>query len=251
LTDEEPQEYTCPECGSAFPEGSEKCPDCGLVFDWSEETDYICPDCGATVHGEAGACPECGAQFVHDLKQDTGYAEERTIDAMLDAAVAETLVSPSREKLDLTPVDAEETSVGEGAQDADGGPAPEEGVPPAPAIGDSGTATESEEYEEIEIPAEGEEAAPSATPPKKRPRATARRYAGGFTKVGLVFVVLSGVALVLTIVALRWDAISSGSRYETIGTMQSMVIMAGIAGFMVSALLSVWDLLRGPRTAEQ
>lgn len=251
MTEEEPQEYTCPECGSAFPEGSEKCPECGLVFDWSEETDYICPDCGATVHGEAGECPECGAQFIHEHVEERGYGEPRTIDAMLDAAVAETLVSPSRDELDTAAEESAEAPVsgteGEPLEDQ----APEEGEPEESAAEGPEAAAAEGDYEEIEGPEGAGEAGEGPPPPTKRPKAGARRYAGGFTMVGIVFVVLSGVALVLTIVALRWDAISSGSKYETIGTMQSTVIMAGIAGFVVCALVSVWDLLRGTRATQQ
>jgi DNA-directed RNA polymerase subunit RPC12/RpoP len=171
LTEDEPQEYTCPECGSAFPEGSEKCPECGLVFDWSEETDYICPDCGATVHGEAGECPECGAQFVHEHTAERGYAEERTIDAMLDAAVAETLVTPIRDELDLAAGETAEAPVEESEDASLATQAPEAEEPSEPAGEGAGTAAEGEageEYEQIGGPAWAEEGAPGAPPPKMR-----------------------------------------------------------------------------------
>jgi NADH:ubiquinone oxidoreductase subunit H len=79
----------------------------------------------------------------------------------------------------------------------------------------------------------------------RSPRVAQKRYLGGFTLVGLVFVILAGVALVLTIIALRWDGISSGSKYEAIGSIQSLVILLGLVVFVFCAVASVYDLLRG------
>jgi hypothetical protein len=209
---------------------------------------------------------------VHEHAPEGGYPEERTIDAMLDAAVAETLVMPPREEPDVGSEQpaASEGEAGEspqGTSAAQGEPtdATDEAAQTSGAEGEvgeageaaeAGEAGEEEQYEEIPVSAKSEPREPRTPPSKRRPKPSAakpqaRRYAGGFTKVGLVFVILSGIALVLTIVALRWDSITHGSHYETIGTMQSMVIMMGIAGFVVCALVSVWDLLRGARAVEQ
>ncbi len=258
MAEEEPNEYTCPECGSAFMEGAESCPVCGTVFDWSEETDYVCPECGARVPHDSKSCPECGAQFVTE-----GEGHDRGIESMLEAAVAESIVTPKKDGASSggaeaatdagaapegTGAAATAAAVGEGAGKVPEPPAPEEAreAPPAPAKAATGRAREP--VEEAKGAKRSARAAEKAAPPTAPAR---RRYPGGFSWVGLLFIILAGVALALTVVALRWDAISSGSRYETIGAMQSMVIVAGIAGFIVCAFVSMWDLLRGPRPQEQ
>lgn len=258
MADEEPIEYTCPECGSAFVEGAESCPVCGTAFDWSEETDYVCPECGARVPHDSKSCPECDAQFVVDAG-----AHDKGIESMLEAAVAETIVTPKRDAVPSeweeavpdasdVPAASEETVPAALAVEGDEDKVPEVPAPeeprkaPEPAKATTDQARERvREAKGAKRPVEGAgEPAPQGASPK-------RRYPGGFSWVGLLFVILAGVALVLTVVALRWDAISSGSRYETIGSMQSMVIVAGIAGFILCAFVSMWDLLRGPRPIER
>lgn len=256
MAEEEPNEYTCPECGSAFVEGAESCPVCGTVFDWSEETDYVCPECGARVPHDSKSCPECGAQFVVE-----GEGTDRGIESMLEAAVAETIVTPKKDgassegeaAVPEAPAALEETGHAEEVVEGDegdvpGAPAPEEAreAPPAPAK--AATAQAREPVKEAKASRRGTEAAGKAAPPTASAR---RRYPGGFSWVGLLFIIMAGIALALTVVALRWDAISSGSKYETIGAMQSMVIVTGIAGFIVCAFVSMWDLLRGPRPQER
>ena len=258
MADEEPSEYTCPECGSAFVEGAESCPVCGTAFDWSEETDYVCPECGARVPHDSKSCPECDAQFVADVGP-----HDKGIESMLEAAVAETIVTPKR---DAAPSEWEEA-----APDAPGAPAaPEEAVTAAVAVeGDDGKvpdvpapeepdkapeiakATTGQARERVREAKGTKRPVVGAGEPVPQGASAKRRYPGGFSWVGLLFVILAGIALVLTVVALRWDAISSGSRYETIGSMQSMVIVAGIAGFIFCAFVSMWDLVRGPRPHER
>ncbi len=280
MTDEEPSEYTCPECGSAFTEGAERCPVCDTVFDWAEETDYVCPECGARVPHDSKSCPECGAVFVAE-----GEVHDKGIDAMLEAAVAETIVTPKRE---VPPSEWEEQSP-EGIAAPEGAESvapPEAGgaeVTPEPSAAVQGLAAPAEAgtkaHDERALPAKSAKPATPAKPAKPakpatpatsatpaKPAApvpegaspgakakvrTARRFPGGFTWVGLVFIILAGIALAMTVIALRWDTISSGSKYETIGAMQSMVIATGIAAFVVCAFVSMWDLLRGPRPADR
>ena len=254
MADDEPVEYTCPECGSAFAEGAESCPVCGTAFDWAEETDYVCPECGARVPLDSKSCPECGAQFVADVG-----GPDKGIDAMLEAAVAETIVTPKREE---PPSEWEEAAPGapakiEGPQSIEAPKSEADGTAPEPTVAAEERAPPAQDKAaEAAAPAHVEEEGPAqgARGPEAtfRPGAHAsRRYAGGFSWVGLLFVILAGIALALTVVALRWDAISSGSRYETIGAMQSMVIVVGIAAFVICAFVSMWDLLRGPRPAER
>jgi ribosomal protein L40E len=51
----------CGECGALIPEGSTKCPKCGVEF----ETDTVkCSSCGAWIPSDVKNCPECGVEFV-------------------------------------------------------------------------------------------------------------------------------------------------------------------------------------------
>ncbi|MEW5937748.1 MAG: CARDB domain-containing protein [Candidatus Thermoplasmatota archaeon] len=50
----------CGECGAFIPEGSVKCPKCGVEF---EVETAKCSVCGAWVPADAKICPECGSEF--------------------------------------------------------------------------------------------------------------------------------------------------------------------------------------------
>jgi len=255
---EEEPDYECPDCGSTVPHEARDCPVCGAQF----------------ILGEAD-----------EEEISATKAQGGAIDEMLEAAVKETMVSPKRDEgpQPSTPPPSgdgpapEAEAPGEGT---DALPAAKDWVEEAPpeAIAEAGEGAP----DEAEAPAEaapadaeapakemgvekgeemGEETAAEAPKgpvgvkrPKPAPEAVARsprvapkRYLGGFTLVGLVFVILAGVALVLTIIALRWDAISSGSKYEAIGSMQSLVILLGLVAFVFCAVASVYDLLRGAK----
>ena len=281
MSDGDGLDFECPGCGAEFAEGTASCPSCGLELDWEEEPDYECPDCGSTVPHEARDCPVCGAQFILGEADEEDIsatkAQGGAIDEMLEAAVKETMVSPKR---DEGPQPSTPPPSGDGpapeAEAPDGGtdalPAAQDWVEQAPpeAIAEVGEVAP----DEADAPAEAAQAdaeAPAkemgaervaeapkgpvgAKHPRPAPEAVAgsprvapKRYLGGFTLVGLVFVILAGVALVLTIIALRWDAISTGSKYEAIGSMQSLIIMLGLAAFVLCAVASVYDLLRGAK----
>jgi DNA-directed RNA polymerase subunit RPC12/RpoP len=220
-------EYECPECGATFPEGAEKCPDCGTEFDWDEEPEYECPECGAKVQPDTKECPICKAQFVpegwEDISRDEAVIEgdlPASDYEMLEAAVAETIVLPKQDE-------AEE--------------APEEG-----ALGEEPEAPPSEEVAEEAPPEEVAEEADALEAAERAPQ----RYPGGFSLVGLVFIILSGGALIFTIVALRWDTLARGMEYESIGSTQMSIVMVGLVGFIVCAAISVYDLFRGPKEVD-
>jgi ribosomal protein L40E len=51
----------CGECGALIPEGSSKCPKCGVEY----ETDTVkCSSCGAWIPADVKNCPDCGVEFV-------------------------------------------------------------------------------------------------------------------------------------------------------------------------------------------
>ncbi len=227
LDDDWELEYECPECGTTFLEGAERCPNCGTEFDWEEEPEYECPECGTKVQPDTKECPGCKAQFVPEGWEDLGHDEVTFEDdlpasdyEMLEAAVAETIVLPKRD---------------EAAEAA------EEGAP-----GEEPEAPPEEQADEEVATGEAAEGVEAMDLVERVPQ----RYPGGFTLVGLVFIVLSGVALILTIVALRWDTLARGMEYETIGSTQMTIVMAGLVGFIVCAAISVYDLFRGPKEAD-
>jgi len=273
-------DFVCPSCGSGLPEDTSKCPTCGLELDTVGEPDYECPDCGEMVPHDARDCPSCGAQFIMDEAEAEDVASSKAhggaIDEMLEAAVKETIVTPKRDEAVVPTAEqpasravppeagtgdpgaasqwveevpsetgAEAGRVSAGVAPAEAAPAgsPTEGMVSEVAAGKaSGTVAEAPKG-----PAEGKPLPKPAPPAMARAPGAPRRYAGGFTFLGMVFVILAGVALVLTIIALRWDAISTGSKYEAIGGMQSLIIMLGLAAFVFCAVASVYDLLRGAK----
>jgi predicted RNA-binding Zn-ribbon protein involved in translation (DUF1610 family) len=288
LVEDEGMDFVCPSCGAELPEDTSRCPSCGLDLDIVGEPDYECPDCGAMVPHEARDCPSCGAQFILDEAEDeivsSSKAHGGAIDEMLEAAVKETIVTPKKDEVaaptsERPPSAAVPPEEGTGAPGAASdwveevtpeavsgtgeeapGEGPAEAVPaaePPAQEAEEGKAEGTVEGEAAGAPEAHVEAKPRRPEPEPAPAtasrapAAPRRYAGGFTLVGLAFVILAGVALVLTIIALRWDAISSGSKYEAIGSMQSLVILLGLAAFVFCAVVSVYDLLRGPKGSDE
>lgn len=63
----------CGECGALIPEGSKKCPKCGVEF---EEATVKCSNCGAWIPAEVKSCPECGTEFVVGEVKAEEYREK-------------------------------------------------------------------------------------------------------------------------------------------------------------------------------
>ena len=219
-------EYVCPECGATFEEGAEECASCGIEFDWTEEMEYLCPECGTVVDPDQARCPGCAARF---SMQDEGeitieYEPEEppaSDEDLLAAAIDEVIVHPNGTRV-----------MGEdGEEGVDAG----EAEPPA-----------------AEAPDEGPDPGPEATAPGHS-AATAeagvypRLYPGGFTVVGLVFAILSLLALAFTIVMARYDTWVQGAAEESMGDDQLALFYAGLVAFTVFIVIAVLDLLRNPR----
>ena len=101
-----------------------------------------------------------------------------------------------------------------------------------------------EEYEvpeeEYEVPEDLLDERPLIPSPPKKPRL----YAGIFSIVGLTFIILTVLAFIATIIALRWDTWINGAAEETIGDYQILYVYLGTVGIVVCAVVSFVDILR-------
>jgi len=226
-------EYVCPECGETFDEGAAECAGCGIEFDWSEEMEYLCPQCGTVVDPDQARCPGCAAEFSMDGNGE--YTIEYEPEAppaseedMLDAAIDEALVRPNGTI--VRPEEMEEDVADRGLGVTAGpGPGPE----PEP---------EPEETEQAgSVPPEEVPAGAEAVGPYPR------LYPGGFTLMGMVFVILALLALAFSIVMARYDTWVQGAVEESMGDDQLMFFYAGLVAFTVSTIIAVADLLRTPK----
>jgi DNA-directed RNA polymerase subunit RPC12/RpoP len=223
-------DYVCPECGDTFEEGAEACASCGLEFDWDEEMEYLCPECGTVVDPDQARCPGCGARFsMHDDGEITiEYEPEKppaSDEALLEAAIDEAIVRPNG----VTEVtdDAEDEGLELGATDSPPpGPAPEEQFEP-------------EEEEEVPSAARDRRPAQGGSYP--------RLYPGGFTLLGLVFLVLALMALGFTVLVARYDTWIQGAAEESMGDNQLTMFYAGLVAFTTFVIVAVVDLLRTPK----
>jgi DNA-directed RNA polymerase subunit RPC12/RpoP len=224
-------DYVCPECGDTFEEGAERCASCGLEFDWTEEMEYLCPECGTVVDPDQARCPGCGAKFsMHDDGELTiEYEPEKppaSDEALLEAAIDEVIVRPNGVAV-LSEEDEEDVRELGLSEPSPPATAPEETPEPAP---------------EVMAPTEDEgdaRASAEVTYP--------RLYPGGFTLMGMVFIVLALLALVFTIVVARYDTWIQGAAEESMGDDQLTVFYAGLATFTVFLIIAVVDLLRTPK----
>lgn len=220
-------EYVCPECGATFEEGSDSCEECGLEFDWTEEMEYLCPECGTIVDRNQSRCPGCGAKFstgeggdlIIEYEPD---AEPPTVDELLEMAINEVRRRPRVAKeVDEPSVEVKSPRPKQTGSEELGSPAP-----PRP-----------------KVPTDKRSEALSHDVMEGAPRL----FPGGFTLIGLVFVILAVLALLFTIVMARYDTWIQGAAEESMGDNQRMMFMAGFVAFTIFLLVAIWDLLRTPR----
>ncbi len=222
-------EYVCPECGETFEEGSEECSSCGIEFDWSEELEYLCPECGTVVDPDQDRCPGCAAKFSKEENGDViiEYEPDKappTVEEMLEAAINEVTVHPV-EKVSFgttTYLHPAETS---------------EKVPMKKAVASS--------REEDQAGSSRTASAAVDEDLKEGPKL----YPGGFTAIGILFIVIAIAALVFTVVMARYDTWVQGAAEESMGDNQKMLFYAGLVVFAGCILAAVADLLRTPKGA--
>jgi hypothetical protein len=147
---------------------------------------------------------------------------------LLEAAIDEAIVRPNG--VTLLSEDAEDDVPELGLAGAST-PSTAPPEPPKPAL-------ELEDLAKVSSLA-GAEAPAEATYP--------RLYPGGFTLVGMVFVVLALMALVFTIVVARYDTWIQGAAEESMGDNQMTMFYAGLVAFTVFLIIAVIDLLRTPK----
>jgi DNA-directed RNA polymerase subunit RPC12/RpoP len=223
-------DYVCPECGDTFEEGAEACASCGIEFDWDEEMEYLCPECGTVVDPDQARCPGCGAKFsMHtDGEITIEYEPEKppaSDEALLEAAIDEAIVRPNG-VTDLSD-DAADEALEMGATD----------IPPP----------EPEPEEDFEPGPEDDLPAPAKAAKRAEAEPYPRLYPGGFTLLGLVFLVLALLALGFTILVARYDTWIQGAAEESMGNDQLTMFYAGLVAFTVFVVVAVIDLLRTPK----
>ena len=220
-------EYVCPECGETFEEGSEECSSCGIEFDWSEELEYLCPECGTVVDPDQDRCPGCAAKFSKEENGDViiEYEPDKappTVEEMLEAAISEVTVHPV-EKVSFgttTYLHPAETP---------------EKVPMKKAV-----ASRREEDQAV-----SSRTASAAV--DEDLNEGPKLYPGGFTAIGILFIVIAIAALVFTVVMARYDTWVQGAAEESMGDNQKMLFYAGLVVFAGCILAAVADLLRTPK----
>jgi predicted nucleic acid-binding Zn-ribbon protein len=201
---DEDLEYECPECGTYFPAGAKRCPGCGTEFDWEGDEE----------------------ETIDEILEKTAPG---SIDAEEEAKKeVEEIAEPSEGPIE------EEPEVSEEAIEEEYEEAPEE-EPEIP-----------EEASREEVPEELEEVPPEEILEEIPPVAPKgpKLYGGLLSVPGLAFVVLTVLALIATIIALRWDTWINGAAVETIGDHQRLYVYLGTVGIVVCAMVSVVDIFR-------
>ena len=224
-------EYVCPECGDTFEVGSEECTNCGMEFDWSEELEYLCPECGTVVDPDEDRCPGCAAKFSKEENGDVLIEYEPdmdppTVEEMLEAAISEVTVHPVEKVAFGT------TTYLHPAEVPEKGPMKKE-VASSRKEGQAGS------------PRTASAAVDEGLDLNDGPKL----YPGGFTAIGILFIVIAIAALVFTIVMARYDTLVQGAAEESMGDNQRMLFYAGLVVFAGCIMVAVADLLRTPKGA--
>ncbi len=224
-------EYVCPECGETFEEGSEECSSCGIEFDWSEELEYLCPECGTVVDPDQDRCPGCAAKFSKEENGDVLIEYEPdaaplTVEEMLEAAISEVTIHP------VEKVSFGTTTYLHPAEVPEKGPMKME-------------AASSHKEDPAGSPRTASDGIDEDLPLNEGPK----RYPGGFTAIGILFIAIAITALVFTIVMARYDTWVQGAAEESMGDNQKMLFYAGLVVFAGCIMVAVADLLRTPKGA--
>ena len=103
-----------------------------------------------------------------------------------------------------------------------------------------------EPQEEVEIPEEYLSTAPEEPPPT--PAKGPKLYVG-LSIIGLVFALLTVVAIIGTVVLLNYDTWIDGADENNIGDTQIMYIYGAVAGIVVCALIVVFDFVKNRKAA--
>jgi len=103
-----------------------------------------------------------------------------------------------------------------------------------------------EPQEEVEIPEEDLATAPEEPPPTP---AKGPKLYGGLSIIGLVFAILTVVAIIGTVVLLNYDTWIDGADENNIGDTQIMYVYGAVAGIVVCALIVVFDFVRNRKAA--
>jgi predicted nucleic acid-binding Zn-ribbon protein len=202
----------------------------------TEEAGYECPECGTTFPEGVSNCPGCGIEFNWD--EDPQESVEEAIDRLVSETEKPPAEAPVEEE---APVEADE-GVPEEPPELSEEAIPEEteevpgGVPEAIEEAEEGVPWEPPEAVPEAIPEGGVEVPPGP-----------RLYGGVLSWYGLAFAVLAFVALLATVIAIRWDTWIGGGAEESIGDRQVMFIYLGAAATIVCALITVVDTLRSGR----
>lgn len=113
---------------------------------------------------------------------------------------------------------------------------------------DEQTSKEPELEQPVPEPDEPEPETPQDDPPPipEMPKFSV----GPFSLLGVVFLVLTILALVGTVVLFRYDTLISGADEETIGDTQWMYIYLAMGGTVLFAVLTIAEVLRKRRARE-
>ena len=102
------------------------------------------------------------------------------------------------------------------------------------------------EWEEVEIPEEDLATTPEEPPPTL---AKGPKLYVGLSIIGLVFALLTVVAIIGTVVLLNYDTWIDGADENNIGDTQIMYIYGAVAGIVVCALIVVFDFMKNRKAA--
>ena len=185
-----------------------------------DDEKFECPECGSLFNAGTKNCPGCGMEFEWDEEET-----EEALDELIEQVEEEAEARDPDADLPKTPMLEPEVEPPYAA------PEPEYAPEPAP------------ELEPVPEPAyeEPEPSAPAMDAPPKKGKA--------LSTLGMVFALLTVVAIIGTVVLLNYDTWIDGADENNIGDTQIMYVYGAVAGIVVCALIVVFDFMKNRKAA--
>jgi hypothetical protein len=243
--------YVCPECGSSISEEEHRCPSCGTKVEEKDSGEETLVDVDEILEDISSKTMETEEEnAAEEEDEDLDIEENEEVDEPLEAE-SEEPVSEEEEVDESHEAEPDESIEDEEEPSEPIGEVSEE---PLAAAGEpegwSKDDWEKEEDDSEDEADEGPDEEPVAVGALEPPLDSSRKVKGttkALSPLGLLTTILTLIALIGTMLILRWDTWINGAEVESIGDNQMRFVYLGIIAVASFIVITIIDAIRQRR----